>query len=634
MRSDITKTSNRIKSGDASVPQEELQPLLSRPKDLLSKVQMHDATILNIMVSQDEPQDDIDAEYCASVEYTDTLLFSISILEQRISALSSAPNISTHNNHAAPNKIKLPQLPLPTYAHKEGESLNTFFATFESIVDKYGVTDYEKFVFLQGQLSGEPLNLIKSLDIGSQSYQTAKNLLSRAFASTINQQFENIKRLAELKFSIKNPYEYIGKLRQIKEAFQSLNITTDIVLQYFFWRSMPEALQNQFIRICNCNKPNIDDLGTQIFDAMERYLESVKKPISKSSELEVTSNAISMNSYRSDSQRQFCSLCSSPAEKITSHSTYNCQKYPSTVDKINRLNEVNGCVACGNVTHDVTNCRYRFKRACLGCSKFHFTYLCPLQVEPKPKAKTEQPPKPAARIKLDKKSKPPKNESLHNTNVACTWINEANFDNTGHDSILPTFSLNLNNRNVRVMRDSACQSSFIKQSLADELNLKVLKEFELGINGFNSSKQIQTTVVELPICKNKPPISLICIPEIRTKLKLPGLQKIAQDFSNRGYMLADHLLTTGGDEISNIEIIIGENEAHIIPQTDVLFGENSMYSQCSFGVMLVGSIQRMKTNLKFLPRVNNADHPFSCAQDTVTDESYFLHANAVDIHKN
>ena len=84
MRSDITKTSNRIKSGDASVPQEELQPLLSRLKDLLSKVQTHDATILNIMVSQDEPQDDIDAEYCASVEYTDTLLFSISILEQRI----------------------------------------------------------------------------------------------------------------------------------------------------------------------------------------------------------------------------------------------------------------------------------------------------------------------------------------------------------------------------------------------------------------------------------------------------------------------------------------------------------------------------------------------------------------------
>ena len=38
------------------------------------------------------------------------------------------------------------------------------------------MTDYERFIYLQGQLSGEPLTSIESLDVASQSYVKSWNL--------------------------------------------------------------------------------------------------------------------------------------------------------------------------------------------------------------------------------------------------------------------------------------------------------------------------------------------------------------------------------------------------------------------------------------------------------------------------
>ena len=215
---------------------------------------------------------------------------------------------SSISDHFQTNRLKLPQIPLPSYAHKEGEDLHKFFSNFENIVQKYGLTDYERFIYLQGQLSGEPLMLIRSLDIGSQSYISAKELLTKAFASVVTQQFEAIKRLSELKFGMKSPYEYIGKIRQIQEAFKSLKVDTNIVLQYFIWQSMPENLQNQLVNISNHNKPDLTDIMENIFDAMERFLDINRRLQSKKSEpaAEVNNFAVSMKPYQNEKKPSFC----------------------------------------------------------------------------------------------------------------------------------------------------------------------------------------------------------------------------------------------------------------------------------------------------------------------------------------
>ena len=621
LRADITRNHNKINEGPDSIPFEELEFTLMRLSDMRSRIKDMNAAVMQELVGAGD-EVATQQEYNLSEEYSNKLMQGISILKSRLA--NPGISVQTHDHEAhnrdspaafLPNKLKLPQIPMPTYGHKDGEDLHKFFLTFENIIAKYHLSDYEKFIFLQGQINGEPLTLIKSLDVGSQTYNTAKELLTRAFASPVTQQFETIKRMCELKFSAKYPYEFVGKLRQIRESFKSLKITPEILMQYFFWNSMPELLQNQFINISNSNKPNLGDIEKHIFDAMERFLDSVKKQPVKNEDFDVSNYAVSMNAYKSDkSSKQFCSLCSTASFKVNNHSTYNCQKYLSTFDKLNRLKSINGCLRCANVTHDSSNCKFVFKRTCLNCSKPHFTFLCPDNIESKENDR-------AAATKYGNANNGPNHSRSNNkrheksgksgkkeVNASCMWVNETTFDNAGQDAILPTFTCTINGMKIRAMRDSGCQSSFITQTLADQLRLKVIKpEFELGIHGFNSSKRIATTVVELSVTADQPPISLICVPEIRTSLHLPGLNDVVEAFVDRGYVLADKMLLGGGDEIDHIDIVIGDNEAQIIPQSDVTFGDEhlSMFANTPFGVMLFGGIERMMQNISHLPHMRH-----------------------------
>ena len=50
----------------------------------------------------------------------------------------------------------------------------------------------------------------------------------------MTQQYENIKQLSNIKFLSDTPYEFVGKICVLSEAFRSLDITIDLILQYFF----------------------------------------------------------------------------------------------------------------------------------------------------------------------------------------------------------------------------------------------------------------------------------------------------------------------------------------------------------------------------------------------------------------
>ena len=71
---------------------------------------------------------------------------------------------------------------------KMGKINISFLSNFESTVLKYGLSGYEKFIYLQGRLSEEPLMLIRSLEVGSQSYIAAEDFFMKTFASVVTQQ--------------------------------------------------------------------------------------------------------------------------------------------------------------------------------------------------------------------------------------------------------------------------------------------------------------------------------------------------------------------------------------------------------------------------------------------------------------
>ena len=87
--------------------------------------------------------------------YTDLLSSGIHKLKEhqhQSHAVTTHGNDRVDSTNFINNHLKLPQLPLPRYGHNKGEDLNLFFTNFESILDRYKLGDYEKFMLLMNQL--------------------------------------------------------------------------------------------------------------------------------------------------------------------------------------------------------------------------------------------------------------------------------------------------------------------------------------------------------------------------------------------------------------------------------------------------------------------------------------------------
>ena len=124
-------------------------------------------------------------------------------------------------------------------------------------------------------------------------------------------------------------------------------------------------------------------------------------------------------------------------------------------------------------------------------------------------------------------------------------------------------------------------------------------------SGFNSNKKFSTNVVlvKAHLAGKVSNIMAIEVPRISTILNVPGLSMVAKQFVNRGLCLADESLVNGGDVIENIGMVLGSNADHILPARTIVFGDKSLssYHETPLGVMLIGSLETLKENMKFLP---------------------------------
>jgi hypothetical protein len=83
--------------------------------------------------------------------------------------------------------------------------------------------------------------------------------------------------------------------------------------------------------------------------------------------------------------------------------------------------------------------------------------------------------------------------------------------------------------------------------------------------------------------------------------KLTRLKQVTAGFRERGYRFADEAL--GDDEkISDVEFILGMSDPEVLLEEQVCFGSQaSVFSKTFAGVLLCGSLTRMKSNLAHLP---------------------------------
>ena len=540
-------------------------------------------------------------------EFKNCEAYSSKIIECLVLLNTVAPaTIAVQPAEHARTLLKSPVAPLPRFTSAEGEDLIKFFNQFEETVSKYSFPDDDKLLLLKQQVSGQALALLNSLECDKQGYQHAKELLVEALASPDVQRFNTIKALINLKLDdTAEPFEYVSKMRVIQESVKSLKIDVDSFLQYFFWRGLNDSFQSHMIQITNKTKPSLEEINANFFLICERYHElKLKTKCGNAIKLDKRSKeaGYAANVSVNISSRTFkpCSICSKLEGKDATHPIYKCTKFASAREKIEKLKSISGCQKCGNTNHLAGVCQYRFKKKCKFCAGWHFDFLC-VKISETNECNKEIAPK--------KTNSVSKGKIQHGTANNLTVI-EAVQSGVTSDSILPTFTCLVENKEVRGLKDGGCQSNFITDDLAKSLKLKVLNpNLNLTVNGINISQKYKTKLVELHarFADKLFTLQALCLPSINIALKLPSLANVVNNLKRKGYELADKRLNENSEAISDIGLILGTKSSFCLPENDVVFGcdETSVYARTPVGVMLKGDVNKLNRDVNTLPSIQS-----------------------------
>ena len=630
VRQRITKVYNNVKDDIDSFSEDDRFMYTDRLESLKNEVKDLDRKIFALNLENGMPEGELQKKIDEDEKYEEKISKTMSKL--KFVAQPDPVNPQTHKS------LKLPEVALPQFSNEKDQCLDKFFHSFEGIIDKHSLSSYEKFVYLRNQLSKSPRVLIDSLDVKEQCYVKAKELLQKAFGSTLTQKYNAIQRLSEMKLGYNgDPYSYIGDIRTVTNSFKTLKIDVDTVLQYFIWNGLNDRFQSHLTQITNESKPSLAEINDKIFEATERYLKqsdkfkenrnksnfhkNVDSPPAYNKHLNrgTTVMATNVNSKRMGKFRS-CSLCSSDGKSNVDHDLKNCPVYEKPQEKVDKLISLNACTLCSYGNHETKACQFRFSSRCRLCQGFHFTYLCTgKKSESKPGNASVSSVKQETAIGESSSKDAPKNTKgkgeAKNSTVNGIAITEVLRSTVCDDSIiLPTFTCDIettegNLETVRVLMDGGCQRNFIDEKIAVNNNLKVLKaNVGLDIHGFNVSKSVKTKLVLVPlrVGNQNMNIEALCMPEIRTNLNIEGLGKVVDSFLSKGYSLADKYLQEGEcEEVGNIGIILGEDGDYVLNTIGRTFGQGIMstYFDTCLGVILRGNVDRILSNIQYLPYV-------------------------------
>ena len=282
------------------------------------------------------------------------------------------------------------------------------------------------------------------------------------------------------------PFEYVNDIRKIQESVKTLSLDVHDVMQYFFLKGMNDTFKSQLIQITNHNKPTVDEITKHFFDANERY-QSVRP--SKAKKVSVDGNVSSKpgdskagktttlanNLNVKSNPFKSCTVCSD-VTSTANHSISKCTKYKSASDKVQKLQQLNGCVKCASITHETKNCSFRFFKRCFHCNGWHLSFLCTF--DSKLQASKANDLQPSSKSLNSKSSTDPKakEKGSEKTQTGLVLLGATLQSNDSINSILPTFTCEFaaSGKMIRGLRDNGSQSNFISEAALTDQTYRVI----------------------------------------------------------------------------------------------------------------------------------------------------------------
>ena len=537
-------------------------------------------------------------EFCDFSEiaegYSDGLNMALNKITFDLEALAvgSRENSNRGEEKLLP-KMKIPCIDFPVFESKP-EEYEAFIQGFETLLNKYDLSQFEKLSYMRKQIKGQAKDIIDSVPDSANCYDIAKGLLERAFCKLTTQRFSVIERICKIKLDSSTPsLKWIGEIRTLREQITRLEINSDVFFQFFLWSGMSDAYKQEFISVTNKTKPDLEEILENAFEVVERINEmgggaKLKKIENKN---ENFARSVTMTTDVSKvNYRKGCWLCQQDGnENYGAHTLALCPNYETPHSKISRIEELGGCTRCGLLNHKLSSCVYKFKGKCRNCSKYHSYYLCTKNSEKK---------------------------KQNGTDINLVEVNVMSTGSLSADMVIPSFTtkipkLKKGQLNTRVMYDPASQMTFISQNLLAKIRHDVVtSKTQIKISGFNESKIFDTKIVRVncSIAGKNVELNATVVPEIKTKIKSPNFAKIKSLFAKNNLTLADKCLGDAG----SVGILLGVDNAGVLPLAScVINGDANALVYCSkLGYLLAGDVSVLIRNPSYLEELKSNSEKF------------------------
>ena len=383
--------------------------------------------------------------------------------------------------------VKLPRLDMPTF---NGDKMKwaEFWDTFETTIDSNeSLSGVEKLKYLNSKLIGEAKQAVSGITLSNENYKVATNLLKERFGdqqTVVNSHYAeliNLNPASNNTKSLRSMYDQVEKNLRCLEALKQ-DVNQDVFISMVtskIPRDILIQLELQKGSKCKWSVSKLRELINEYISARERAEQQVPtenrytfpRPQRPTAEALVSGNK-KQKSPNSQQPKTSCRYCHGR------HWTDECPVYPTLAERRQRMKE--NCPICLKRDHRANECSY--DRSCHYCgqSNVHHRSLCPKQFG---NVHNET-------VHLAEELVQEDEEDITNTESEV----ENALISSGEMVLMQTAKANIRNpiegtqENGRILFDSGSQRTYITESLARKLNLKLGKMNEITLLTFGSEK--------------------------------------------------------------------------------------------------------------------------------------------------
>ena len=288
------------------------------------------------------------------------------------------PNLIPTSTQSHVHHSRLPKLTLPTFSGDSPEWLS-FWGSFDAAVNKkYGLSDIEKFNYLQAQLTGEAERAIGGFSLTSSNYAKAIDTLHKRFGQSSKIINAHMSALLELP----QPYNRVSSLKSFfddmetniraLEALGKFQDTFGDLLVPVTLRKLPDETKQNLARSQKGTEWSIQERRGALKNEL-RVLEAGTNPLSVStSTASLFAGVKGSNSESNQMQRanknRACVFCKG------AHTPSKCTVIVDPKMHKSIVSRGGLCFNCLSSTHRSAQCPSKYR--CRFCGGKHYRTIC------------------------------------------------------------------------------------------------------------------------------------------------------------------------------------------------------------------------------------------------------------------